>query len=173
MPLLRQTRIWLALAGLVSLLAIFGSAVLASIRDAVDGFKHARVSSSRVRDTIQNIGYYRWRTEAPWFGHGTIVRGPHIVEYMPIGSHHTWYGLLFVKGLVGFFALLVPLLTHLIQLVIDAIRGSRGRLPFALMLNFIILTFGENLEIEVYLLWPAFILIGIHAREMVSGKPSS
>jgi len=41
------------------------------------------------------------------------------------------------------------------------------------MLNFIILTFGENLEIEVYLLWPAFILIGIHAREMVSGKPSS
>jgi len=170
MPLLKTTRTWFALAGIASILAIFGASVLNSIQGAVVGFKNARVSSSRVRDTIQSIGYYRWQTEAPWFGHGTITRGPHIVEYMPIGSHHTWYGLLFVKGLVGFFALLIPLINHLIQVTLDAIKGPRGRLPLALMLNFVILTFGENIEIEVYLLWPAFILLGIHARELMSNE---
>ena len=64
MPLLKTTRAWLALAGLASLLAIFGSAVLDSIRGTVEGFKNARLSSSRVRDTIQSIGYHRWQTEA-------------------------------------------------------------------------------------------------------------
>ena len=43
------------------------------------------------------------------WGHGTVERGPHIVEYMPIGSHHTWNGLLFVKGMVGYAGLAVPM----------------------------------------------------------------
>ena len=30
-----------------------------------------------------------------------VERGPHLVEFMPIGSHHTWYSLLFVKGSSG------------------------------------------------------------------------
>jgi len=168
MPYFKTTKAWLGLAGLASLLSIFGMSVLNSIKGAVEGFKNARVSSSRVRDTIQSIGFHRWQTEAPWFGHGTVTRGPHIVEYMPIGSHHTWYGLLFVKGIVGLFSLLLPFAIHMIQAVIDAVRGPRGRLPLALMLNFMILTFGENIEIEVYLLWPAFVMLGIHTREMMS-----
>jgi hypothetical protein len=163
----KDTRAWLTLAALASSMAITGSVAINFISSSVEGFKGARASSSRVRDTIQSIGYHRWRTEAFWFGHGTIERGPHIVEYMPIGSHHTWYALLFVKGLVGFFALLVPLLWQLIVVTFDAIQSPRGRLPCALMLNFVILTFGENLEVEVYLLWPAYVLLGIHAREML------
>lgn len=167
LPLMKHSRAWLAGAALVSSMAIFGGALLNLLTSSIDGFKNARASSSRVRDTIQSIGYHRWQTEAFWFGHGTIERGPHIVEYMPIGSHHTWYGLLFVKGIVGFFALLVPMAWHLAVVVIDAVRSSRGRLPCALMLNFVILTFGENLEVEVYLLWPAYVLLGIHLREIM------
>ena len=177
LPLARDTKVWFSMAGVVSSMAIFGSAMIDFVNNSIKGFKGARASSSRVRDTIQSIGYHRWHTEAFWFGHGTTERGPHLVEYMPIGSHHTWYGLLYVKGLVGFFALLVPMTWHLIVVVIDAIRSPRGRLPCALMLNFVILTFGENLEIEVYLLWPAYVLLGIHLREIQSipsGKlPSS
>ena len=37
----------------------------------------------------------RIEIDAFWFGHGTVAPGPHLVEYMPIGSHHTWFGLLF------------------------------------------------------------------------------
>ena len=172
LPLLKTARAWLVLTGLVSSLAVFGRDVLDAVDSSVRDFKGARASSSRVRDTIQNIGYQRWQTEARWFGHGTIERGPHIVEYMPIGSHHTWFGLLFVKGLVGLFALAVPLAWHTAEILVDAVRSDRGRLPCALMLNFIILTFGENLEIEVYLLWPAYVLLGIHAREAAALKNS-
>lgn len=167
LPLAKDPRAWLAGSAVVSSLAIFGSALLDAVRNSVEGFRSARASSSRVRETLQSIAYHRWQTEAFWFGHGTIERGPHIVEYMPIGSHHTWYGLLFVKGIVGFFGLLVPMLWHLLVVVIDAIRGHRGRLPCALMLNFLILTFGENLEVEVYLLWPAYVLLGVHLREIM------
>jgi hypothetical protein len=170
LPVMRNAMAWIGAAAFTSSMALFGGAILDSVTNSIAGFKAARASSSRVRDTIQSIGYHRWQTEAVWFGHGTIERGPHIVEYMPIGSHHTWYGLLFVKGLVGFFALLVPLSWHFIVVTIDAIRGPRGRLPCALILNFVILTFGENLEVEVYLLWPAYVLLGVHLREIASDQ---
>lgn len=171
LPLIRHTWMWATLTAAASGLAIFGSALASSVLNAVQNFKQARADSSRVREALQRIAFERWQTEAIWFGHGTVTRGPHIVEYMPIGSHHTWYGLLFVKGLVGLVALMVPLVWHFLVTCMDAVRSSRGRLPFALILNFTILTFGENLEIEVYLLWPALILLGIHAREMVTRSP--
>lgn len=166
MPYLKNTKTWLALASVASLMAIFGQSLADLLLGGVRSFREARMSSTRVRDTIQHIGLNRWQAEAPWFGHGTIERGPHIVEFMPIGSHHTWYGLLFVKGIAGFLSFLVPFVWHVALVAADSIRGPRGRLPFALMLNFVILTFGENIEVEVYLLWPAFVLLGIHAREM-------
>jgi hypothetical protein len=170
LPRLKYSNSWVALAGVTSFLAVAGEAVSGLISSSIQGFREARMSSTRVRDTIQSIGYQRWQSEAPWFGHGTIERGPHIVEYMPIGSHHTWYGLLFVKGFVGFVSLLVPMACHLAYLLVDTIKGPRGRLPFALMLNFVILTFGENLEIEVYMLWPALMVLGIHAREVAQDQ---
>jgi hypothetical protein len=49
---------------------------------------------------------------------------------------------------------------------VDATRGPRGRLPLGLLLVFIILSAGENLEIEAYMLWPALLILGIHAREL-------
>jgi hypothetical protein len=171
LTLARNWKAWIAVAAIVSSMAIAGNTLLGLVSSSIDGFKNARASSSRVRDTIQSIGFHRWQTEAFWFGHGTIERGPHIVEYMPIGSHHTWYGLLFVKGIVGFTALLVPMVWHLSVVLVDAVRGARGRLPCAIILNLIILSFGENVEVEVYLLWPAFVLLGIHLRELKNTAP--
>jgi hypothetical protein len=163
----------IGLAGLSSLSGILGAAVWNFAETSAEHFRRARIGSTRVRETLQDIAYHRWNTEAYWFGHGTVERGPHIVEYMPIGSHHTWYGLLFVKGFVGFAALLVPLTVHAVVVAWDAMCSPRGRLPCALMLNSTILTFGENLEIEVYLLWPAFLMLGVHLREMETARRGS
>ncbi len=86
------------------------------------------------------------------------------MEYMPIGSHHSWYGLLFVKGVVGFLALLIPMLVTLLLLLMQAQRCCVSRAGLACMLILIMFSFGENLEILAYLFWPALVLIGIAFR---------
>lgn len=166
MPLVARGFAWQLAAVFMASMAVLGTAVLQFVLDGISAFKSARADSTRVRETLQRIAYERWQSEAIWFGHGTVQPGPHIVEYMPIGSHHTWYGLLFVKGLTGLFALAVPMITHFAVIIADSVRHSRGRLPLSIMLTLVILTFGENLEIEAYLLWPALLVLGIHLREM-------
>ena len=169
MPMLLRSWTWYVTAGLTASLAILGSALGRAIGDGIAAFKGARADSTRVRETLQRIAHERWRDEAYWFGHGTIEPGPHIVEFMKIGSHHTWFGLLFVKGLVGVLALMGPMVWQTAVTLIDATRGPRGRLPMGIMMTIILLSFGENLEIEAYMLWPALILLGIHARETSDG----
>lgn len=166
MPLLLRGWAWQMLAAATASLAVVGAALGQAIKDGIAAFKGARADSTRVRATLQRIAGERWENEAFWFGHGTVQPGAHIVEYMPIGSHHTWWGLLFVKGLVGMLALLVPLVWQTLLALIDAARGPRGRLPLSIMMTIVLLSFGENLEIEAYLLWPGLILLGSHAAEL-------
>lgn len=172
LPLILRGWAWQITAGLTASLAVLGTALVTAMKDAVATFKGARADSTRVRETLQRIASERWQNEAVWFGHGTVHPGSHAVEYMPIGSHHTWYGLLFVKGLVGFFALLVPLAWHTLVTVIDAARHPRGRLPLGILMTIILLSFGENLEIEAYMLWPGLVLLGVHLREMADDPVS-
>jgi hypothetical protein len=37
-----------------------------------------------------------------------------------------------------------------------------------ILMTIILLSFGENLEIEAYMLWPGLVLLGVHLREMAS-----
>ena len=128
-------------------------------------FRSARADSTRVREALARIAADRWRSEAPLWGHGIVERGPHLVEYMPIGSHHSWYGLLFVKGAVGFVALLLPMLWTFLALLIRAQHSALGRTGLALILILLLYTFGENLEILAYLFWPALVIIGCALNE--------
>lgn len=166
LPLILRGWAWQLLAALTASLAVVGSTLATAATDAVAAFKGARADSTRVRETLQRIATERWQNDAYWFGHATVQPGSHAVEYMPIGSHHTWYGLLFVKGLVGFLALLVPFGWQMWLAIKDAAMGPRGRLPLGIMMTLLLLSFGENIEIEAYLLWPALIVLGIHAREL-------
>ncbi|WP_341365896.1 O-antigen ligase domain-containing protein [Yoonia sp. BS5-3] len=166
MPLILRGWAWQAVAALTASLAIIGPALATMGQDAVAAFKGARADSTRVRETLQRIAGERWINEAFWFGHGRVHPGSHAVEYMPIGSHHTWWGLLFVKGVVGMLALLVPFVWQTLIALIDAAKSPRGRLPMGIMMTLTLLSFGENIEIEAYMLWPGLIVLGIHAREV-------
>lgn len=130
-----------------------------------EAFKGARADSTRVRAALGRIAVDRWQSEAPLWGHGIVERGPHMVEYMPIGSHHSWFGLLFVKGAVGFFALFIPMIWTLLTFLIRAQRSQLATVGLALTLILLLYTFGENLEILAYLFWPALVILGLGLAE--------
>lgn len=158
----RMTRpvIWIGGAVGVTLAGILASPIMDLMVEGQARFSAARAASSRVRAALGRIALERWSGEAPWFGHGTVERGSHLVEYMPIGSHHTWYGLLFVKGMVGFAALAVPMAASFVELLFKAQASRTARAALAMMLILLFYTFGENLEILVYLFWPGLLLVG-------------
>ena len=142
-------------------------AILDWLDATLNSVKSMRADSTRVRELLGEIAITRWWTEAPVWGHGIVERGPHAVEYMPIGSHHTWYGLLFVKGAVGAIALAIPLAWSLIEFALLAVtRSIAGRIAFGMVLLMSFYSIGENLEILAYLMWPGLIVMGIAAREL-------
>jgi hypothetical protein len=124
-------------------------------------FTEARPGSSRVRQTLAKIALERSWNEAPVWGHGVVEQGPHLVEYMPIGSHHTWYGLLFVKGFVGVIALAFPMLYSFLYLLVKAQKSETAKVGFSMLLVLFLYTFGENLEILSYLYWPGLVIMGM------------
>ena len=84
---------------------------------------------------------------------------------MPIGSHHSWYGLLFVKGLLGAIALAIPLLVTVVFLMFRSIKSEAASTGFAMSLVLLLYSFGENLEILSYLYWPALVVMGAAFRQ--------
>ena len=139
----------------------FFDILIRMLEDAQDRFKNARAASSRVRATLQSIARHRWWNEAPIWGHGTVERGPHLVEFMPIGTHHTWNGLLFVKGIVGFTALAAPMACSGVELMAKAQTDRAARAALGVLLVIFIYTFAENMETLIYLFWPGMVIIGI------------
>lgn len=162
----------------ISVLSFFGmTSIIAGINaphifqlfeDFNQKFKSARADSSRVRGALGRIAKDRWESEAPVWGHGIVEKGPHLVEYMMIGSHHTWYGLLFVKGVVGFIALAIAMAYSFVDLVIKAQQNQVCRVGVSIILILFLYTFGENLEILAYLYWPALVVLGIALKQPFS-----
>ncbi len=146
------------------LLGIFAAPLISTFEDARMAFHAARPESSRVRAALGRIAVDRWSNEAPVFGHGMVERGSHLVEFMPIGSHHTWFGLLFVKGIVGVLALVLPLCWTALTLVRRAQGSAWARTALCVLLVLVFYSFGENLEVLAYLFWPGLLAIGIALR---------
>ncbi len=157
---------WSSAALLTSICTLVAGSLFNGVLTAIDKFHGARASSTRVRSTLQRIARERWANEAPFFGHGSVEPGSHLVEYMPIGSHHTWFGLLFVKGIVGVFMLAIPMLWTIFEAFIYTVASPRGRLSLGIMLAILFFSFGENMEMQVYMFWPALVLVGITMREI-------
>ncbi|MCI4643611.1 MAG: hypothetical protein MRY64_02385 [Hyphomonadaceae bacterium] len=165
----RRPSLWLLTACGLFALTPFAQAILDTLDNTLNSVKSMRADSTRVREALGEIAVHRWWTEAPIWGHGVVERGPHFVEYMPIGSHHTWYGLLFVKGAVGAAALAVPLVWSLIEFTLLAFARSRaGQIALAMCALMIFYSIGENLEILAYLMWPGLIVMGMAMGELRS-----
>jgi hypothetical protein len=130
---------------------------------AIDGFVGARKSSSQLRQVIQRMSLERW-AEAPIWGHGKEIPGPKVLKGMPLGSHHTWVGLLFNHGVVGFTAILVAVVSTVILLAIQAKVDRLARVALAIMLVLIFTSMGESMEKLAYLIWPALVLVGMAFR---------
>ena len=143
------------------LAGIFANNILNGIASFWTAFKAKRADSSRVRAALKEIAFYRTETEAPIWGHGVLQMGPHVVEFMPIGSHHTWAGLAFVKGIVGFYSLAIPMILSFFLLLIKAQSNPHAQTGLAILFILFLYTFGENLEILAYLYWPGLVLMGI------------
>lgn len=161
---LGRSWVWFAAAPTILGFGLLAPQLQNLANNAVNRFTSARADSSRVRAALGRIAVDRWRNEAPWFGHGVVENGPHLVEYMPIGSHHSWYGLLFVKGISGVFALVIPMLATFWMAARLSLFEPVGRVALAMLLVLTLYSFGENLEILSYLYWPALVLIGVAAR---------
>lgn len=156
----------LGLAGIgTALLGIVAVPMIVFAEQAMTAFREARIDSSRVRAALGRIALQRWRTEAPIWGHGQVEAGPHMVEFMLIGSHHSWYGLLFVKGIVGLLALAIPMLISFLFLWFRSFHLVVGRVGLSMVLILFLYTFGENLEVLAYLIWPALVMIGLAAAQ--------
>jgi hypothetical protein len=153
-------------AGLVSAaMVVVGDRVMTVLSDAQTHFREMRANSTRVRDALKRIAKERWASEDYWFGHGNVETGSHVTEFMLIGTHHTWYGLLFVRGATGAILFAIPVIATLIALSLYVMRSERGRLPLAVLLALLLVSFGGNLETQFYIVWPALVIIGAGLSE--------
>lgn len=143
---------------------IFSSFILELIGNLQDTFTSSRQSSSRVRYVLARMALERFKN-APIWGHGHQEPGFEGTKDMPLGSHHHWIGLLFVKGLVGFFAFLIPAVSTFIYLLFKAQNTEIGKVGLSFILTLLVFTFAENLEILAYLYYPGLIVMGIAFKE--------
>jgi hypothetical protein len=153
----------LAIGSITIMIATFSFTAMNAIETAIDGFKGARKSSSALREVLQRVALDRF-TEAPIWGHGKQIAGPQILKKMPLGSHHTWIGLLFSHGLVGFTAILVATISTIVILALNAKQRPIARVALGIMLIIGFTSMGENMEKLAYLVWPALVLVGIALR---------
>ena len=135
------------------LLSLIGE-IKEQVKDIADGLNSARSSSSLIRERLRNIAYERALEDNLWWGHGGQEKGGPILAKMPIGSHHTWYGLLFTNGLLGVLLLAIPYLVSLLYFY------KREQLAFNLLLVFGMYSIGETWGSLSYLSIPALLLIG-------------
>ncbi len=157
-------------AGIVSFIAgIFSTPLANTATEFVDYFHSSRADSSRVRAALQRVGIEAWK-EAPIWGHGTQKPGPPVLANLPIGSHHTWVGLLYTKGIVGFTALLVPILCSFIELLMKMRHSKIAETSLSILLVLILFSFGEQIDILGYICWPGLIIMGIAFKQNFQQK---
>ncbi len=125
-------------------------------------FTSFRQGSERVRKRLADIAIARWEKDAPIWGHGFIAeRGPETVEGMPIGTHNQWPDLLYLKGVVGFLAFLIPLAWSFADLLVKAQYNKVAKLGLSLIILLVICTNGADIEAPTYLYWPGLLMLGM------------
>ena len=129
-------------------------------------FHNARPGSSRVRKALKEMARQKWEQDAPLWGHGIMQgKGPRVTGGMPIGSHHTWLGILYLQGIFAFIALGTAFFLSVIDLGIKAFTHQNARIGLAMMIILFLFSLGENVDTLAYLYWPGLILVGQGFKE--------
>jgi NhaP-type Na+/H+ or K+/H+ antiporter len=87
------------------------------------------------------------------------------VAGMPVGSHHTWFGVLFLHGIVGFFALAIPLIWTFIEMLIKSQHSQTAKVTLHFLIALFLYAFAENIQGLAYLYWPCLIVMGMAFKE--------
>lgn len=155
------------LVGSISFITgIFLPTIINLLETFEEQFNKFRSGSSKVRAAIQRMTRERWWNEAPIWGHGRIeTRGPAALAHMPLGSHHTWFSILYTQGLVGCIALAVAFLWSFIDLLIKAQSYEYAKVGLRIILIVLLFSFAENVESFAYTYWPALVILGIAFKE--------
>ncbi len=136
------------------------------LHNQVDSIRKDSKSSSNTREAIYSLTLYRWKNEALIWGHGVIEdKGPSVIEHYPIGSHNTWYGLLYLHGLVGFSAFFIAILWTFIDLLIKAQSNSQAKLCLGLFIVILLSSLTDNIQTFAYMFWPALLMLGINFKK--------
>ncbi|NCJ07495.1 O-antigen ligase domain-containing protein [Synechococcales cyanobacterium C] len=125
-----------------------------------------RPGSSEVRAILNRLGLEGWWREAPIWGHGLIAaEGPAATGYMPIGTHQTWIGLLYLHGLVGCLAFGITLAVSALYLLVRAFKTLTGRVAFSQISILLIFSLTDNIDMSAYLYWPSLLILGLAFAE--------
>lgn len=160
-------RPWVQLT--TSVLSFFGGLIAVNIIDSIKWFERTvnsirkdSDSSSRTRDLIYAMTLNRWRNDAPIWGHAlNAEQGPGALAHMPIGSHQTWYGLLYTHGLVGFIPFVAAIVWSLIDLLIKAQKDSEAKLALSILIVILMSSFTDNIQLFAYMYWAGLLMMGI------------
>ncbi|MBD2201591.1 hypothetical protein H6G33_09550 [Calothrix sp. FACHB-1219] len=150
--------------GLGSLFVTFLSDIKEIVIDTKDNLTSARASSSLVRERLQELVKDKMWNEL-WFGHGSTEPGSRIVANMPLGTHHTWFGYLFVNGICGAMTIAIAYIVSLVNFALDINKGKVNRVCFSFLLVMGLYSIGETWKSLAYLLMPGLILVGIGFRD--------
>lgn len=118
-------------------------------------------ASSRVRDALERMALERWWNEAPIWGHGMLeLRGPAVVAHMPVGSHHTWLGILFTHGLVGGVALAIAFIWSFLHLWFKAQSSDLAKVGLCIVLILLVSSLTDNIDSLAYVYWSPLLILG-------------
>jgi hypothetical protein len=124
--------------------------------------------SGKLRGYINRMTLARWQSESPIWGHGVIGefgQGPRITYGIPLGTHSTWFAILYIHGLVGFIALALAFIWSFFDLLIKSRTSKVAEISLAIILVLITFGFTEPINIWTYVYWPALLMLGIAFKQ--------
>ena len=164
-----RPQVYFLLALCSTFLGIFATTIIRYLQDFKDEFNQARSGSSEVRAILAEMAKEAWWNEAPIWGHGRFEeKGPAVVAYKPLGSHHFWYGVLYSYGAVGFIASAVAFLWSFIDLLIKAQTNEYAKVGLSIIIILFFFTFAENLDGLVFMYWSGLVMLGIAFKQKSS-----
>jgi hypothetical protein len=140
-------------------------------QNLVDSLREDSRDSSNTREAIYSLTLDRWKNEAFVWGHGIIgEKGPSATDHYPIGSHNTWYGLLYLHGIVGFIPFFIAIVWTFIDLLIKAQSNRQAKLCLSLLIVILLSSFTDNIQTFAYIFWPALLMLGIQWKQDLSSS---